>query len=152
MTDFKNIFIEGTKKTPQIDFNQFTGELILFGKSIPEDASKVYSPLLAWINVYVESPCRTTNLRLNLEYFNSATTIWIIKMLKSLSKISKMDHVLLIHLYFDIEDFENMDMDELKDIVSPLVDNIGDVKTSVGVKTHGTDKSGKVVKESTVFF
>jgi hypothetical protein len=42
MNKIKNIFIEGTAKSPQIDFNQLTGELILFGKSIPENAAKVY--------------------------------------------------------------------------------------------------------------
>jgi hypothetical protein len=151
MDQIKNIFIERTAKTPQVDFNQLTGELILFGKSIPENAAKVYEPLLAWINDYIKSPRHTTNLRLNLEYFNTPSSIWLAKMVNALSKISEDDYVFFIHLYFDIEDFESMDMEELKNIVGQLVDNISEGKISIGVKTYGTDVNGKIVKESTIF-
>lgn len=151
MNRIKNIFIERTAKTPQIDFDQLTGDLILFGKSIPENAAKVYEPLLAWINDYIKSPRHTTNLRLNLEYFNTSSSIWLAKMVNALSKINEDDYVLFIHLYFDIEDFESMDMEELKDIVGKLVDNIGEGKISIGLKTYGTDVNGKIVKESTIF-
>ena len=151
MNKIRNIFIERTAKTPQIDFDQLTGDLILFGKSIPENAAKVYEPLLAWINDYIKSPRHTTNLRLNLEYFNTSSSIWLAKMVNALSKISEDDYVLFIHLYFDIEDFESMDMKELKDIVGQLVDNIGEGKISIGLKTYGTDVNGKIVKESTIF-
>ena len=151
MDQIKNIFIERTAKTPQVDFNQLTGELILFGKSIPENAAKVYEPLLAWINDYIKSPRHTTNLRLNLEYFNTPSSIWLAKMVNALSKISEDDYVFSIHLYFDIEDFESMDMEELKNIVGQLVENISEGKISIGVKTYGTDVNGKIVKESTIF-
>jgi len=151
MDQIKNIFIEKTAKTPQVDFNQLTGELILFGKSIPENAAKVYEPLLAWINDYIKSPRHTTNLRLNLEYFNTSSSIWLAKMVNALSKISEDDYVLFIHLYFDIEDFETMDMEELKNIVGQLVDNISEGKISIGIKTYGTDVNGKIIKESTIF-
>ncbi len=151
MNQIKNIFIERTAKTPQVDFNQLTGDLILYGRSIPENAAKVYEPLLAWINDYIRSPRQTTNLRLNLEYFNTSSAIWLAKMVSALGKISEEDAVLIIHLYFDIEDFEGMDMEELKDMVSKLVDNIGEVKISIGLKTYGTEASGKIVKESIIF-
>jgi SiaC family regulatory phosphoprotein len=151
MSQIKNIFIEKTAKTPQVDLNQLTGELILFGKSIPENAAKIYEPLLAWINDYVKSPRHTTNFRLNLEYFNTSSSIWLAKMVNALSKISEEDYVLFIHLYLDIEDFESMDMEELKNIVGPLVDNISEVKISIGIKTYGTDVNGKIIKESTIF-
>lgn len=151
MNEIKNIYIERTLKTPQIDFNQFTGELILFGKSIPENAAKIYEPLLAWINDYIKSPRKTTNLRLNLEYFNTSSSIWLAKMVHALSRINGDDYVIFIHLYFDIEDFESMDSDELKNIVGQLVDNISEGKISIGVKTYGTDVNGKIIKESTIF-
>jgi hypothetical protein len=44
-----------------------------------------------------------------------------------------------------------MDMEELKNIVGQLVDNISEGKISIGVKTYGTDVNGKIVKESTIF-
>jgi hypothetical protein len=72
-------------------------------------------------------------------------------MVNALSKIGEDDYVFFIHLYFDIEDFESMDMEELKNIVGQLVDNISEGKISIGVKTYGTDVNGKIVKESTIF-
>ena len=151
MNEIKNIIIEGTDKTPQVDFNQLTGDLILFGRSIPENAAKLYEPLLDWINDYIKSPRHTTNLRLNLEYFNTSSSIWLARMVNALSKIAEDDYVLFIHLYFDIEDFESMDMEELKNIVGLLVDNISEGGISIGIKTYGTDVNGKILKESTIF-
>ena len=150
MAEIKDIFIEGTAKTPQIDFNHLTGELILFGRSLPENAARVFEPLLDWINDYIKSPRRTTNLRLNLEYFNSASMIWFARMIKALCKINEEDSILFINIYFDLEDYENMDTQELKDIISKLVDNIPEGKVSIGLKVFGTDSNGKSVKESTI--
>jgi len=151
MDEFQNIFIEGGLKTPHIDFNMHSGELILSGKSIPENAAKVYEPLSLWVSEYIKSPQQTTNLRLNFEYFNSATAIWLAKIVKQLSRISAKDFVLLIHVYLDLEDYYGMDTEELKDIIGSLVDNIGEAKVSIGIKTYGVDENGKTVKESTIF-
>ena len=75
MNKLTNFSIDATTKTPQIDFNNFTGELILSGKSIPENAAKLYEPALEWINKYIINSKPVTNLRLNLEYFNTASSI-----------------------------------------------------------------------------
>ena len=150
MNMINNIFIEGALKSPQIDFNHLTGELILSGRSIPENAAKVYEPLLLWVNEYIKSPRTTTNFRLNLDYFNTATTIWLTKLIRALGKIQKKECVLIIHLYFNIDDFVDMDSDEVRDIVGSLVDNMGDVEISIGVKIYSTDSSGKIIKDSTI--
>lgn len=151
MKEINDIFIEGTKNTPQIDFNLLSGELILRGRSIPEDAAKVYEPLLGWINVYIKSPKPVTNFRLNLEYFNTASLVWITRIIKLLSSINEDEFILFIHLYFDIADFNSMDIEELKDLVGSLVDNISDTKISIGVKAYGTKVNGEVVRESSIF-
>ena len=49
MKEIQSLFIEQTQKTPQIELNQFTGNLIFSGKSIPENAAKVYEPVLNWV-------------------------------------------------------------------------------------------------------
>ncbi len=150
MTDIKHIITEGDFKSPHVDFNHLTGDLILSGRSIPENAAKVYEPLIQWINEYIKSPRKVTNFRLNLEYFNSASTIWISKLIRALGTIEIEDCILFIHIYFDIEDFNDMDRDEIKHYVSSLVDNIDEIKISVGVKIYGTDIVGKIIKESTI--
>jgi len=150
MREYNNILIEPTPKTPQIDFNNLTGNLILSGRSIPENATEVYEPLFLWVNEYIKEAKPVTNLRLNLEYFNTASSIWLAKIVKSLSKIKKPDSVLLIHLYFNIEEYDSMETEDLRDALSQVIDTVNSVTISIGVKIYGTDDSGNVMKESMV--
>ena len=150
MKEIKNVFIEATEKTPQVDFNYLTGELILAGKSIPENTTEFYTPLFSWIEQYIQAARRTTNLRLNLEYFNTASSIWLAKIVKCLSKIDAPESILLIHLYFSIEEFDTMDVEDVKDAISHIVDIINTSIMSIGVKIYGTDSNGAIIKESMV--
>ncbi len=150
MIEIKDLFIEGTPKSPQIDFNHRTGELKLFGRSFPENAIQIYDPLLSWINEYIKSPNRTTNLYLKLEYFNTSSLLSIVKMIKGLSKIDKKDTYLYIHLYFDDEDFEIKDVDNLRDVISSQFNDIGKLKTTIGLKIHGTDEQGNIIEDSMI--
>ena len=150
MNQFKDIFIESTEKTPQIDFNHYTGDLILSGRSIPENACNLYEPLYQWVTEYINHPRPLTNLRLNLEYFNTSSSIWLSKIIRTLSKIKDPDNVLFIHSYFDMEDFENMETEELKDVLSPVVDSVSAATVSIGFKIYGTDAKGDIIKESIV--
>ena len=149
MKELKNLFVEQTDKTPLIDFNYLNGEMILSGKSIPINAPRIFEPLLEWVNEYVKNPRQNTNLRLNLEYFNTASSIWLAKIVKALSGISKPECVLFLHIYFPIEDFD--DIDDIKDDLSPVIDVVSAATVSVGLKIYVTDESGKVLKESMIF-
>ena len=150
MSELKGLYIEGTRKTPKIEFTNLTGELILEGRSIPENVVKVYEPLLEWVINYVKSPCITTNLHLKLEYFNSSSLVWIIKLIMALGKIKLKGALLYIHMYFEIEDFEEGITDELKDIIEVLTVKLSNVDFNIAFKTHGTDSNGNTLKESTI--
>lgn len=150
MDRLEEIFLERTPKSPQIDFNHHSGEMILFGKSIPEDAAKIYQPLIDWTNNYIQSPKQITNFRLNLEYFNTASMIWIAKLIKVLCKINKPDYVLMIHLYFDKEDFESMETDDLRDFIESLISTVPDFKVNVGIKAYAKEENGEIDKESLI--
>jgi hypothetical protein len=145
-----NFFSEPTDKTPMIDFNRLSGDLILSGRSIPENAAKIFEPLLAWTNDYAKNSNVITNLRLNLEYFNTATSIWISKIVKALCGIENMERILFIHVYFNIEDFESIEdvKDDIIQFTNVLITN---ESLSVGYKIYGTDEDGKILKESMVF-
>jgi len=148
--ELKNLFIEGSVKTPQIDLNYINGELIFSGRSIPENSAELYENILEWVHEYIKSPRKNTNLRLNLEYFNTASSIWLGKIVKALSTIENSEYTLIIHLYFSIEEFENMDSEDIKDALSPVVDIIGSPTISIGIKIYGTDSGGQILKESIV--
>jgi hypothetical protein len=145
--ELKKLHIDATPKTPQIDFDHTTGELVLTGRSIPENAAKVYESVLQWVNVYKNSPKRMTNLKLNLEYFNTSSTLWLAKIVQSLSKIKNKSCTLMIHIFIGIEEFENMEGDELKDELHPIIQLIDYTEISVGIKLYGTSEDGKIVKD-----
>jgi hypothetical protein len=152
MKDFTNLLVEQTAKTPQIDLNQYNGELILYGKSIPENAAKVYEPILNWVSQYVLSPKPTTNLRLNLEYFNTSTSIWLVKILKVLIQIKDPDYVLILHIYIPLEDFQDMEESgDLKDAFSPISDILYDAVVSIGIKVYAIDDQEKIIQEKLIF-
>lgn len=146
----KNLLIEETVKTPQIDLNYLNGEIILSGRSIPENAAELYEGVLKWVHEYIEDPRQITNLRLNLEYFNTSSSIWLAKIVKALSTIKDNEKTVLIHLYFNIDEFDNMDSEDIKDALSPIVDIIGTPTVSLGIKIYGTDANGQIQKESMV--
>jgi hypothetical protein len=145
-----SIILEPTPKTPQIDLNNFTGELILSGKSIPENAASIYEGVMKWIIEYIKNPRPTTNLRLSLEYFNTATAIWLGKIVQTLSSMKDPENTLMIHLYFNIEEFDNMDTEDLKDELHPIIHMIGEPKINIGIKIYGTDEKNGIVKESMI--
>ena len=148
--ELKHLIIESTVKTPQIDLNHLSGDLILAGRSIPENPAKIYEIVLQWVNQYVQKPRQTTNLRLNLEYFNTASVIWLGKIVKALCAMKEPENTLIIHLYFDIEEFDSMEADDIKDALSPVLDMIGTPVISLGIKIYGTDDKGEILKESMV--
>jgi hypothetical protein len=122
----------------------------LSGRSIPENAATLYEKVLSWVTQYIENPRKTTNLRLNLEYFNTASSIWLAKIVKVLSSIKGSESILMIHLYFNIEEFDEMEEEDLKDVLSPVIDMIGTTTASLGIKIYGTDDNGGILKESMV--
>ncbi len=127
-----------------------TGELLLSGRSIPENAAGIYENILNWVIEYSKTPRQTTNLRLNLEYFNTASSIWLAKIIKALCAIQVNDCTLMIHVYFEIEEFDEMEVENLKDMISPFIDMIGIPTISLGIKIYGTDEKGEILKESIV--
>jgi hypothetical protein len=151
MVKLDKIFIEATYKTPEIDFDERTGELKLKGRCIPENTAKLFEPLLEWISEYVKEPQTVTSFHLMLEYFNSSSLLWIIKVIKLLSKINKKGSQLFINLYFDNEDFDSDNRDVFKDLMHSIFDNIKDTKVTIGIKIIGTDTAGKIVDVETIF-
>jgi hypothetical protein len=152
MKDFKSLILEETPKTPQIELNPFTGDFIFSGKSIPENAAKVYEPVLEWVTEYILHARPTTNVRLNLEYYNTSSSLWLAKILKVLVRINEPDYVLIIHLYLPLDEFDEMkEFEDIKDVFFPIADIFQLAIPSIGIKLYGTNDQEQVVKDKMVF-
>jgi hypothetical protein len=82
----ESIYKKATKQTPKFHFN-CNGQLIMEGRSFPEDVNSVYNPLIEWVK-NMDAEMVTCNI--DLEYINSASSKKIIELLKI---IDKNDHV-----------------------------------------------------------
>lgn len=102
----KNFKIESTSKTPKIDFNLDSGELLMSGISVPENAVAFYTPVLEWLVNYVTNPKNKTILSLKLSYLNTSSLQFLYDALKELDVISAPDSV-VINWYYS-EDDEDM--------------------------------------------
>ncbi|HBE40888.1 MAG TPA: nuclear pore complex subunit [Bacteroidales bacterium] len=149
--ELNNFTLEQTPKTPQIDLNQYSGEMILSGRSIPENAAKIYEPVLNWVKEYILKARPVTNLRLNLEYFNTASMMWLSRILSVLKKINDPECILYVHLYMPLEEYDEMkDIEDIKDALVPVRDILQDAIPCVGIKLYGTNNS-EVIKDALVF-
>ena len=101
MEDLKQ---EGSAKTPQVEFNA-SGELLLKGRSIPENSIEFYKPLIEWIESYSESPNSSTVLNVQLEYFNTSSSKCILDVFKKLESVTGSE--VSVKWYYE-EDDEDM--------------------------------------------
>jgi Domain of unknown function (DUF1987). len=152
MMELENLIIEQTTKTPQIDLNRLTGDLSFYGRSIPENATKLYEPVLNWVAEYILEANPTTNLRLDLEYFNTASSMYLAKILKVLSRIKVPEYVLIIHLYIPVEEFNEInEFEDICDTFSPITDIFHNSTTSISLKLYAKDDRGEIIKTRLVF-
>jgi len=100
MEDLKH---EGSAKTPVVEFSS-NGELLLKGRSIPENSIEFYKPLIEWLESYSESPNSTTVLSVQLEYFNTSSSKCILDVFKKLESVSGSEITVKWHYEEDDED------------------------------------------------
>jgi hypothetical protein len=103
----ETISIEATPKTPTITFDSGKGFLEIKGRSIPENALEFYKPLVEWVEKYADKPQTSTNVNIQLEYFNTSSSKCILDVFKKLEAIKKGVSNVLINWYYE-EDDEDM--------------------------------------------
>jgi len=101
------ISIEGTPKTPTINFDAKKGIVEIKGRSIPENSIEFYKPLVDWLESYQASPKELTQVNIQLEYFNTSSSKCILDVFKKLETIYKSGNEVIINWYYE-EDDEDM--------------------------------------------
>jgi hypothetical protein len=109
------INLEGTEDTPKIILDKQNGIFEISGRSLPEDSSEFYQPVLDWIQSYAQSPNPKTEFVFKLEYFNTASSKLILDILSAMEDIDNVSVTWYFH-----EDDE--DMEEAGEEFSELVE------------------------------
>ncbi|MGE0638069.1 MAG: DUF1987 domain-containing protein [Bacteroidia bacterium] len=101
------IIIEGTPKTPSVNFDSASGILQLKGRSIPENSIEFYKPLVEWLDEYAAKPQAKTAVNIQLEYFNTSSSKCLLDLFKKLEGMHKSGNDITIKWYYE-EDDEDM--------------------------------------------
>ncbi len=153
MEKLKNLLIEKTSKTPRIELIHGSGEISFSGKSLPENATRIYEPVLNWVTDYILDPQPVTNLRLSLEYFNTSSMLWISKIIKALARINNPDYRLMVHIYISLEEYDDMrDSADIRDSFNPLTDILQHSIPEVSMKLYATDDTSHIIRDAVVLF
>lgn len=87
-------------ETPAIELNPRAGRLEFSGRSLPEDSATFFKPVLSWIDEYLERPSQQTDIEIKLEYFNTATSMVLLKIFHKLQSLETVT----VHWYHFPED------------------------------------------------
>ena len=104
----ERLYFEPTDCLPLIDFNN-DGRLKLEGKSIPEDAAKLFNPLIGFADQLEVS---RVVLNINLIYFNTASSKKIMELLRHLDANNKIEEI-LVNWYFEEGDEDSVETAEI---------------------------------------
>lgn len=81
------INIKGTEDTPSVTLDKEKGIFEIAGRSLPEDVSMFYEPILKWIDEYAQAPNSETVVTFKLEYFNTASSKVLLDVLLKFEEI-----------------------------------------------------------------
>ncbi len=92
-SDRNTLFIKGDYDKPTIIADPNKQKFSIQGKSIPEDAIKLYKPVFEWFDKYLKKPKPLTTFDFKFEYINTHSAQQVAKIfsyIKELNKISKI--------------------------------------------------------------
>jgi hypothetical protein len=113
------IKILGTEDTPGIVMDAQNEIFEISGRSLPEDVTSFYEPVLTWLNGYAESPNPKTIVNFKLTYFNTASSKVLLDILMKFEEIHIAGKEVLIRWYSPDDD---EDMQEAGEEYADIVD------------------------------
>ena len=84
----EKLILEGSPKTPTVNFDHEAGLIELKGRSIPENSIEFYKPLYEWIENYGSCAQANTTVNIVLEYFNTSSSKCILDFFKKLEALN----------------------------------------------------------------
>lgn len=113
------INIKGTEDTPSVILDKENGIFEISGRSLPEDVTQFYQPILDWIDQYAQEPNEKTDVMFKLEYFNTASSKVLLDVLLKYEEINDEHGNVTIkwHYHEDEEDMKEAG-EEYEDIVT----------------------------------
>jgi len=83
------IYLEATDDCPNVILDKDKNTFKLSGKSLPENVSAFYDPIIEWLTDYAKEPLKKTSFDIILEYFNTASSKLILDIFMLLENIQE---------------------------------------------------------------
>lgn len=115
----ETIKINGTDDTPGIVLDANSEVFEISGRSLPEDVTAFYDPVLNWLDEYAEKPNPKTEFVFKLTYFNTASSKVLLDILMKLEDINNDGHEVIVKWYSPEDD---EDMQEAGEEYADIVD------------------------------
>jgi len=113
------LILAGTEDTPKIILDKASNQFEISGRSLPEDVSVFYQPVLDWLDKYLESPLDQMELAFKLEYFNTASSKLLLDILMKLESVTEKGGNINIKWHYDPKDTDMQEAgEEYADLVS----------------------------------
>lgn len=113
------IKIKGTDDTPSVILDKDNEIFEISGRSLPEDVTTFYEPILNWLEEYAENPNAKTIFSFKLVYFNTASSKLLLDILMKLEEMYENGNDVLIKWYYPEDD---EDMEEAGEEYADIVD------------------------------
>ena len=111
------IRLEGTSKTPQVEFNTAPLSMSISGRSIPENSIAFYTPLMEWLDDHLTDGKESVDISIRLEYFNTSSSKCIMDLLK---RVEKSAVNATVSWYYEEEDEDMLEAGEDYDAIIDL--------------------------------
>lgn len=113
------IKIMGTDDTPSVILDAENEIFEISGRSLPEDVTAFYDPIINWLDEYSSNPNAKTIFTFKLVYFNTASSKLLLDILMKLEQMHEDGRDVLIRWYYPEDD---EDMQEAGEEYADIVD------------------------------
>ncbi len=104
-----NIKIEGTERTPEVDFSFDTNTFLLKGESYPEDVNEFYGPIMDSLDAHLKSlEGAKVAFTFELIYFNSSSAKILMGLFELLDAVAEKGNEVHVVWAYE-EDDDNME-------------------------------------------
>jgi len=103
-----NLTIEPTSSTPAVQFRD-DGRLLIEGRSLPENVTKFYNPLVEWAN---RIATQVVKLDVNLEYLNSASSKKLLELLRAFDNNSQIS-TFIVNWHYEADDDDSLESGQI---------------------------------------
>ena len=100
------LHLTGTDDSPEILLDKEHQKFEISGKSLPEDVSAFFEPVLQWFERYSRDPLPATRVSIRMTYFNTASSKLLLDILMILEELKEKGNKVEIEWHYPSYDEE----------------------------------------------